>query len=277
MKTIQRAFIAMAVGLVVASCDQETVWVSNEISSHHYDFEHIRALQVSSDFRAYVTFSETEESVVIEANDNLFKRMDVYMEGSKLVVKLENNIRVKGRETLNLYVTTRDISKFKASADAAIFLENPLHSDNVSVELSSDAYFEGDITTDDFELRAESNGRAEVFLEATEAYLDLSSDAYLEGEATIGNAVARLSSDATVELLGTMDQLDAKLSSDSKIKDFGLEVSDLKIDLTSGGKAYLTVTETIDVMASSDGILYYKGDADIVRQVLSSGGKLIKK
>ncbi|MFD2100621.1 head GIN domain-containing protein [Flagellimonas iocasae] len=277
MKTFKHAFIALAIGSMATSCVQETVWVSDEVSTRSYDFEHITALQVATDFNAYVTFSETEERVEIEANDNLFNKMDVYMEGNRLVVKLENNIRVKGRETLNLYITTKNISWFKASSDAAIFLENTLTAGSVSIDLSSDAHFIGDIVADDFELRAESDSDAELYLEATNAYFDLSSNAYVDGEATIEDGVFRLSADATVDLLGNVDHMDAVLSSDAELKGYGLHVNDLEVELSSDAEAYLTVFETIDVIASSDGRLYYKGDADIVRQVLSSGGKVIKK
>jgi hypothetical protein len=277
MKTFKHAIIALAMGLMVTSCVQETVWVSDEVSTRNYDFENITGLQVATDFNAYVTFSETEERVEIEANDNLFNKMDVFMEGNKLVVKLENNIRVKGRETLNLYITTRNINWFKASSDAAIFLENPLHTNSVSINLSSDGHFIGDIVSEDFELRAESDSDAELYLEAKNAYFDLSSGAYLDGEATIDNAVFRLSADATVDLLGNVDHVDAILSSDAELKGYALHINDLEIELSSDAEAYLTVFETIDVIASSDGRFYYKGDADIVRQVLSSGGKVIKK
>ncbi|MDC6366106.1 MULTISPECIES: GIN domain-containing protein [Flavobacteriaceae] len=276
MKILKKIFIASAVSMLVTSCYHDTVWVSDEISTRHYDFDNITSLQVATDFKAYVTFSETEESVSIRANDNLFSRMDVYMEGRKLVVKIENNVHVKGKETLNLYVTTRNISKFKASSDAAIFLESPLNTSDVSIELSSDAYFEGDITATDFELKASSDSEAFLYLDALDSYMDLSSNAYLRGEANIENGTIRLSSDAVVDLDGTIDDLNARLSSDSDLKDYGLRVEDLEIELTSDSDAYLTVDNTIDVTANSDSTLHYRGDAEIIRQNLSSDGRVIK-
>ncbi len=277
MKSIQRIAIALLLGFTVTSCVQESIWVSEEVSTREYDFDNIRALQVSSDFRAYVTFSDTEEKVSIKANDNLFRRIDAYMEGSKLVVKLENNVRVRGKETMELYVTTKNISKFKASADAAIFMESPINTNNVSIELSSDAYFEGDITADDLELHMASDSEAEMYLDVQDAYLDLSSSSRLQGESKIKDAKIRLASDAEVDMVGTVESLDAIMSSDSELKDYGLEVQDLRIDLTSDSDAFLTVTGTIDVTANSDSRLYYKGDAEIIRQVLSSDGRVIKK
>lgn len=277
MKSIQRIAIALFLGFTVTSCVQESIWVSEEVSTRDYDFDNIKALQVSSDFRAYVTFSDTEEKVSIKANDNLFRRIDAYMEGSKLVVKLENNVRVRGKETMELYVTTKNISKFKASADAAIFMESPINTNTVSIELSSDAYFEGDITADDLELHMASDSEAEMYLDVQDAYLDLSSSSRLQGESKMKDAKIRLASDAEVDMVGTIESLDAIMSSDSELKDYGLEVQDLRIDLTSDSDAFLTVTGTIDVTANSDSRLYYKGDAEIIRQVLSSDGKVIKK
>lgn len=277
MKSIQRIAIALFLGFTVTSCVQESIWVSEEVSTRDYDFDNIRALQVSSDFRAYVTFSDTEEKVSIKANDNLFRRIDAYMEGSKLVVKLENNVRVRGKETMELYVTTKNISKFKASADAAIYMESPINTNTVSIELSSDAYFEGDITADDLELHMASDSEAEMYLDVQDAYLNLSSSSRLQGESKIKDAKIRLASDAEVDMVGTVESLDAIMSSDSELKDYGFEVQDLRIDLTSDSDAFLTVTGTIDVTANSDSRLYYKGDAEIIRQVLSSDGKVIKK
>ncbi|RDY60175.1 head GIN domain-containing protein [Flagellimonas nanhaiensis] len=276
MKILKTIFIASAMSMLVSSCYHDTVWVSDEISTRYYDFDNITSLQVATDFKAYVTFSDTEESVSIRANDNLFSKMDVYMEGRKLVVKIENNVNIKGRETLNLYVTTRNINRFKASSDASIFLETPLSTNDVVVELSSDAYFEGDITTDNFEFRATSDSEALFYVDTRDAYMDLSSDAYLRGESIIDDATIRLSSGAIVDLSGSVNDLEATMSSDSELKDYGLQVEDLEIELTSGSDAYLTANQTIDVTANSGGTLYYRGNAEIVLQRLSSGGRVIK-
>ncbi|TXN37287.1 DUF2807 domain-containing protein [Flagellimonas hymeniacidonis] len=277
MKKIKKTCIIAAFGLAMASCSYETIRVSEEIVTLEYDFDDITALEVATDFRAYVTFSETEERVRIEANDNLIEKINVYKDRGRLVVKLDNNLRIKGRETLNLFVTTRNISDFKASSDASIFLDSPLATTTVAIELSSDAYFEGDITANNFELRASSDSKAKLYLKANDAYMNLSSGADLDGESDVEKGVVKLSSDAVFDMIGNINDLEATLSSDSELKDYGLQVSNLEIFLSSDSDAYLTVSETIDVTANSDSRLFYKGDAEIIRQVLSSDGKVIKK
>ncbi len=277
MITIKKTFIIAVLSIAMTSCSYETIRVSDEIVTLEYDFDDITALEVATDFKAYVTFSETEERVRIEANDNLIEKINVYKDRGRLVVKLDNNLRIKGRETLNLFVTTRNISDFKASSDASIFLDSPLATTTVAIELSSDAYFEGDITVDDFELRASSDSKAKLYLKANDSYMNLSSGADLDGESDVEKGVIRLSSDAVIDMIGNINDLEATLSSDSELKDYGLQVGNLEISLSSDSDAYLSVSETIDVTANSDSRLFYKGDAEIIRQVLSSDGKVIKK
>ncbi|MGX1931285.1 GIN domain-containing protein [Flagellimonas sp. 2504JD4-2] len=277
MITIKRIFIAVAIGIFASSCSYETIRVSDEVSTREYDFDNVTALSVATDFKAYVTFSDTEESVRIRANDNLFDKIRIYKEGGELTVKLKNNLNVKGPETLQLYITMAEIRDFKASSDAAIYLDDPLDAENVKVELSSDAYFKGDITTNDFELRASSDSSADMYLDASNTYMNLSSGARLEGEIETQDATLKLSSDSSIDAVGRINDLKATLSSDSRLKDYGLHIEDLEISLSSDSDAYLTVSNTIDVTANSDARLFYKGDAEIIRQVLTSDGRVIKK
>lgn len=277
MITIKKTFVIALLSLAITSCTNETIRVSDKVSTREYDFDNITALTVATDFKAYITFSETEESMSIQANDNLFRKINVYKEGGRLTVKLNNNLNVRGKETLNLYITTRNITNFKAYSDAAIFLDSPLETQNVTIDLSSDAYFEGDVTADNFEFRGSSDSKAVIYLKATDAYMNLSSGADLDGESDVEKATIKLSSDASIDLMGTIGNLEAMLSSDSNLKDYGLQVEDLKISLSSDSDSYLSVSNTIDVTANSDSRLFYKGDAEIIRQVLSSDGKVIKK
>lgn len=262
---------------MVTACSTETIRVSDEISTQEYDFENITGLEVATDFKAYVDFSQVEEKVRIEANANLFDKIEVFQKQGTLVVKLKNNVNVKGKETLNLYVGSANISSFKASSDAAIFLENPLNTTSASLTLSSDAFFDGEIISERFDFRASSDSKAVLYLEAREANMNLSSGSSLEGEITLDKADAELSSDSVIDMVGSITELKAELSSDGRLRDFGLLIEHLKMDLSSDSKAYLTVSGTIDVAANSDSRLFYKGDAEIIRQVLTSDAKVIKE
>ncbi|WP_420321304.1 head GIN domain-containing protein [Flagellimonas sp.] len=276
MTSIKRIFFALALGITISSCYHETIHVSDEVSIREYDFGNFTALSVAAGFKAYVTFSDTEESVRIKANDNLFKKIKIYKEGGKLTVTLKD-VNIRGKETLQLFITMKEIRDFNASSDAAIFLDDPLEATDVTIDLSSNAYFKGDITANYFELRASSDGTAELYLDANRTYMNLSSNAKVEGQIETQEATLKLTSDGTIDAVGRMDDLKASLSSGSGLKDYGLQVEDLEISLSSDSDAYLTVSKSIDVTASSGARLFYKGDAEIVRQVLSTDGRVIKK
>ncbi|WP_435624434.1 GIN domain-containing protein [Flagellimonas sp.] len=265
------------VALLAASCSTETVRVSDEVSIRTYDFNEITALEVATDFTAYVSFSDAEQSIRIEANSNLFEKIDVFEQNGKLTVKVKNNVNIKGRETLNLFINARSIIEFRASSDASIILGSPLNASSASIRLSSDANFDGDVTADDFELTASSDSRAILYLNAKKANMDFSSGAQLDGEVVVDEANVKLSSDSEINVMGAIADLTATLSSDSKIKDYALGVEVLKVTLSSDSEAYLTVSNTIDVTANSDSRFFYKGDAEIIRQNLSSNGQVIKK
>ncbi len=269
--------MAIIFGLALSACNYETIKVSDTVSTREYDFTDVTALSVATDFKAYVSFSDIDEKVRIRANDNLFEKIKIYQEGGRLTVKLQNNINIKGKETLQLYITMPEIRDYRASSDAAIYLDDALSTSDVSVDLSSDAYFEGDITADVFNFKASSDSNADVFVDANKAHLNLSSNADLNGEFQVDEVSAGLSSDSDVALVGKIGTLEATLTSDSQFKDYGLVLDDLEISLSSDSDAYLTVINTIDVEANSDSRLFYKGDAEIIRQVLSSDGRVIKK
>ena len=140
---------------------------------------------------------------------------------------------------LNLYITTRKIIDFKASGDSNITLENELISPNINIEVTGDSNFAGAITTSNLKILARGDSKVDVY----------------------GNA----------------DDLNAILQGDSKLDDYDLLVKDLKIKLSGDSTAHLSVSESIDVDASGDSYLYYKGEATIIFERLTGGSRIIKK
>ncbi|MEM6892918.1 MAG: DUF2807 domain-containing protein [Bacteroidota bacterium] len=277
MKRIIFSLVCLATVGSFTSCNQETIRVSSEIESRDYNITDFNALEVSSGFKTYVSFSDVAASVRIEANQNLFEKIKVVHRDGKLSVGLANNVQIKGKETLNLYIVTSDINSFKLTSDSSILLDTPLDTQNVNIELTSDAYFDGDIIANDLKLQCTSGSRASIFAEVNTADIRLTSDSDYDGGLTADSAELRLTSDADFYASGAVGQMNARLSSDANLKDFSLSVRELNIDLSSDSRAYLSVSETINVSASSDAVLYYKGDAEIEQQNTSSGGKVVRQ
>lgn len=232
-------FGLLATALLVSSCDSESIRASDEISTREYSFSDYSGLRVSGDFDAFVRFSETEERIEIEANENLQDKIIVSKEGSTLWIRLENNVNVRGNATMKAFITTQNISDYQVSGDSYVELENVLTSDNVSLDVTGDSRFTGEI-------------------EATTLFVDLKGD-------------------SEVDAFGTVNTLNAELSGDSELKDYDMNLEDLILKLTGDSEAFLSVSGTIDVDASGDSVLNYRGEAEIIRQRLSGNSKVRKR
>ncbi|UJH67253.1 head GIN domain-containing protein [Allomuricauda sp. SCSIO 65647] len=232
-------FGLLATALLVSSCDTETIRVSDEVSIREYSLTDYSRLQVSGDFDAFVRFSDTEERIEIEANTNLHDKIVVSKDGNTLRIRLENNVNVRGNATMKAYITTRNIADYRVSGDSHVELENVLITDNVSIDVTGDSRFTGEMETNTL-------------------FVDLKGD-------------------SEVDIFGTTTRLDADLSGDSELKDYDMYVEDLVLKLTGDSEAYLSVSQTIDIDASGDSVLNYRGDAEIIRQRLSGDSKIQKR
>lgn len=240
MKTNRLYTLLVLFTLFLSSCSVDTIRVTNDdlVTYRMVNIADYNAVEIASNFNAYITFSDTEESIEIEANDNLHDYIITRKEDNKLVVRIKNNVNIKGQETLNVYITTKSITDFSVAADSKIVLENALIENNAKIKVSADSFFSGEVHVD---------------------YLEL-----------------KLSADAKADLYGNVGILNANLSADANLSDYDLQVEDLKMKMAADCDANITVTNTIDIEATADCTLRYKGDATIIYQKLTADSRIKK-
>ncbi|AWX45542.1 hypothetical protein HME9304_02563 [Flagellimonas maritima] len=237
-KIIFNIFLVAILTLLI-SCENESIRASNSVTTTAYSFSNYSALEIHGDFDAFVTFSDTEEAINIEANSNLQDKIVVSKSGNVLKIRLQDNLTISGNVTLKIYISTNNISRFEIFGDSSVTLENALIAENAEFNLFGDSQFLGEIALDRLSLNARG--------------------------------------DSSVNLFGTVTSLDATLSGDSFLEDYDLIVDDLDIKLNGDSEAYLSVTNTIDMNASGDSELNYKGNAEIVRLQLSGDARISKR
>ncbi|WP_289042197.1 head GIN domain-containing protein [uncultured Zobellia sp.] len=236
MKT-RTMFIAMAmVCLILTSCDYDHIKASGEITTKDLTISDYDQLKVSNAFDVYVTFSDEEEQIRIEANDNLHERIIVAREGDELIIKLKKYTTVAGNPTLKAFVTAKNISEFDLSGAASVTLENPWDIARAKIELSGASDITGEIIAD---------------------YLDVD----------MGGA-------SEADVYGQVKSLHADLSGSSDLRDYDLEVERLDIDLSGASEAFLTATESINVEATGASTLNYKGTAVINHERIKGASQL---
>jgi hypothetical protein len=238
MKTKLFSLIALSFSLFLFSCNEfdNHVKPNNKITTTQATYSDYDMIDASSAFTVYVTFSDEEESIEIEANDNLHQYIEVKKENDVLRIGLNRNVHIRGSATLTAYITTKNVSEYMASGASRIIVESRI--------------------------------------EATDANIYLSGASTFSGELVVDNFITDLSGASNLNIQGFAQNFEAEASGASVMQNYGFETNRLKADLSGASNMYVTVGEGIDVEASGASVLYYKGSAVITGQDLSGASSI---
>jgi len=224
--------------LLLNACDNILfINPSDDVTTQQHFFSDYDQIETESAFTVYVRFSDTEEQIEIEANDNLHEYIEVRKESGTLKIGLRDNKNIRGPATLNAYITTRNVTGYNASGASRFIVDGDISGENASVFLSGASRF--------------------------------------SGEMHVENLFADLSGASLLRMTGNADAADLRASGASGIEDYEFSTDYLNIDLSGASHASLTVTETMDIKASGASIVRYKGQGHINSQNISGGSQII--
>ena len=129
--------------------------------------------------------------------------------------------------------------------------------EGIKVSSSADLRSNSLIKSDDLLVQVSSSGDAELDVDARSLDIDVSSSGKLD-------------------IAGRADRLSIEVSSSGKVNGFDLTCGTVSADLSSSGRAEVTVVDKLVGEASSSGKLTYKGDPDKVLVDTSSSGRVRK-
>ena len=228
-----------ALSILATSCNKnEDVTPSNNVTTVDKTITGYSQLNVSDPFKVYVTFSETEEKIQVEANSNLQQYITVEKQNNQLVIYVDDNVDIEGSAVLNVYITTKQLDAFYAAGASTIQLQNELNATNVSINLSGACTFSGNMFVN-------------------ELYTDLTGA-------------------SNVNISGSANSVELNATGSSNMSDYGFETNNFTCDLEGASNAYLTIKQNLNVAANGASNVYYKGHGVVSNQDLS-GGSTIQK
>jgi hypothetical protein len=238
MKINAIALTLISLSLFLFSCDvyNEQVKPSAAITTRNEAFTDYNMIEASHAFQVYVNFSDTEESIEIEANENLHQYIEVTNVNDVLHIGLRDQISVRGSATLKAYITTKHVSSYSGSGATSFIIESPLISEDVHVYLSGASVFNGE-------------------LQAV-------------------NVVADLSGASVMNISGLTDIFDIEASGASVFKGYGFEAKKLEAQISGASNISITVEDEINIEASGASSLNYKGNATVKSQNLSGASSI---
>jgi hypothetical protein len=239
MKTLKILIVAIAI-MGIASCThaqtRKTVRGNGNVVSRERKTEQFTGIKVSSGIDVYLK-QDNNESVSVEADENLHEYILTEVRGGVLSIYTDANIREAERK--RVYVTMKEINSVKASSAGDVFGQTPIRTERLDLSASS----AGDI-------------KLEVYAKEIEIDISSSGDISLTGEADI---------------------LDANLSSAGDLNAYDLIVREADISASSAGNADINVSEKMTARASSAGDINYKGNPKYVDSHSSSAGGINKR
>lgn len=238
-----RLFSALAVVLAVTlvllvstSCIRFTGFTgSGNVVTEERSVSDFDSISVSAGINLFIEQGD-DESLTIEAEDNVISRISTDVKNGKLEIRFRAAALggLNLRAPVNVYVTVVDIDGIEVSSGADVETDE-LKTDKLSLDLSS-------------------GSGADVIVEVNDLDVSLSSGSNLKIEGKASNQEVDLSSGVSY---------DAE----------DLESRTARLDVSSGSDAGVWVTEKLDVSISSGGSVRYKGSPEIVSDI-SSGGSM---
>ncbi len=237
-----KLFILAIIGLgsIFTSCENDDSYVvpSAKVTTTNFSASNISQLDVSDVFKVYVSFSETEESVQVEANENIHHLIEMKQSGNKLIIGLNENTNISGALVLNIYIKTATLTMVKAERTSSIEFENLLETTQLDLEITDAAKVSGSIKVDDL--------------------------------------VAKLIGTAKLDISGNSDSFDINAAGSSEMTGFDFETKNLKASLNGSCNISLTIHQKLDVTANGTSNVYYKGNGVIEKQNLKDNSKIVK-
>lgn len=232
------AFILSLAVIATASTSCKKIKGSDNITTEVRAVSTFTQIDVEDAFEVDITYSATQELVVVEAPDNLHEFIVTDVVSGKLKVHFQHNKRISSKSTVKVHITTADLDKFDLSGASSVILNNALSSSEFGLDMSGASNFEGEVnvTNGDIEMSGASNAR----------------------------------------INGTAMEAFVELSGASTIRKYEFEIETLDVKLSGASTAFLTILNSMSVELSGASTLNYKGDP-VITSINTSGASNINK
>lgn len=235
MTTLARIAIVVITALFLSSCGFDINFGSgkkgngNVVTDSREITDDFTVVSASEGIAVYVTQGD-DFDIEVEADENIIDLIGTDIKNGKLRIHTIENI---GSSTKKVYVTLPKITGLSSSSGAHLQTENTIASKEITVDGSSGAILNIEVTANEIDIDASSGANLSISGEADEAIVDVSSG---------GNINAKK-----------------------------LETQNCNAEASSGGNVSINVSKSLVADASSGGNISYSGDPDVEKKKSVSG------
>lgn len=235
MTTLARIAIVVITALFLSSCGFDINFGSGKkgngqvVTDNREVIDEFTMVSASEGIAVYVTQAD-DFNIKVEADENIIDLIGTDIKNGKLRIHAIENI---GRSTKKVYVSLPNITGLSSSSGANLQTENAIESKKITVDGSSGAIINIEVTANEIDIDASSGANLSISGEVEEAIVDVSSG---------GNINAKK-----------------------------LETQNCDAEASSGGNVSINVSKSLVADASSGGNISYSGDPDVEKKKSVSG------
>lgn len=232
-------FFGLAIATIIfSSCNSDDlVLATGKKVTLDQNIMQFSSIEVSDDIEVRLT-KGTSEKVLLTTEENLSHHFNIRKVGSTLKIEIDEDKVIIGGHNSVVDITYKDLNELNVNNGAKLTSSHRLETQDLTILLDDGA---------DLELEIMSN------------ILRL-----------------KLSGDSSCDLKGQTTQVNATVNNDSKVNALGLATKKLTCDLNGSSQMSISVTDMIDVNASGESTLTYKGEGQVMSKNLTGGSKIIK-
>lgn len=240
MTTLTKIIVATVLSLSFFSCSFISVEGNGRVVEDSRTIDApFDAIKVSGGLNLYVTQGESENTLVVEADENLQDFIITEVVGNVLKIHTKQNIGNAASKKIMVHV--KNISNITSSSGSNVYATNTITAENLELESSSGSNMTLNVSAKNLKCSASSGSN-----------MTLKSDT----EVTECDA----SSGSNIKLSGETIQLIAEASSGSNIKAGDLISQSSHASASSGSNVTVNTSEELIAKASSGGNVRYFGN-----------------
>jgi len=242
MTTLIKILVTTILSLVLFSCNFDINFGPGVKGNGNVQLENrtlnesFNAIKTSQGLDVYLTQGE-EESIVIEADENLHNLIKTEVKNNELHIYLEKNVGYA--ESKKIMVTFKDLTKITSNSGSDVFSTNTINTENLELNSSSGSDMKLNLNTQ--------------------------------------NLYCNSSSGSDLKLSGKTEKLIAEASSGSDIKAEDLIAVSSQVKATSGADITVNTAKELTADANSGGDIKYYGNPEIVNKKDSHSGSITKQ
>ncbi len=266
---------------------------SGNIETRDYDFKNFHSVRLGG--IGSLSVQQTgEESIRIEADDNLFEYLKVELREDELYLGIVNNLNLRPPHTLKYYVTVKDIEGISLAGCGDIYTSS-LTADHLKITLAGSGDIDaGAVKVDNgFSLQISGSGKADIpsiqsmntditisgsgkirveDIHSRQTTIDITGAGNIRVQKIEADKVeTHISGSGDIEMEGKTAEQRLSISAAGKYQCEHLESSRAEIKISGAGSARVFVQERLDARISGTGSVHYRGKPLVIMSISGLG------